>query len=151
MSCMPASTNTSASPTFAQQMPTAPRSICHVATMGDLWVLACGRSRRPADEASSCTRATLRSARTRSIRTCGVGRSERRIWWLGELVTWRIKSPTHQSANSPISRGEQTREARGAEWVTREHLARVVDTEMAGHDLAEDVAEVGGHREVAAV
>ena len=47
MSSMPAATNTSASPTFAQQMPTAPRSICHRATTGDLWVLACGRSRTP--------------------------------------------------------------------------------------------------------
>src|SRR5439155_26651791 len=56
-------------------MPTAPRSICHAVTVGDLWVLACGRSRSPADEASCCTRSMLRSARTRSIRTCGVGKS----------------------------------------------------------------------------
>jgi hypothetical protein len=40
MSSMPASAKTSASPIFAQQTPIAPRSICHPATLGDLWVLA---------------------------------------------------------------------------------------------------------------
>ena len=44
---MPASAKTSASPSFAQQMPTAPRAICRRASSGDLWVLACGRSRMP--------------------------------------------------------------------------------------------------------
>ena len=37
---MPASTKTSASPIFAQHTPIAPRSICHFATIGDLWVFA---------------------------------------------------------------------------------------------------------------
>ena len=52
MSSIPASTNTSASPSFAQQTPIAPRSICHRATTGDLCVFACGRSRMPAADAS---------------------------------------------------------------------------------------------------
>jgi hypothetical protein len=63
MSSMPAATKTSASPTLAQQMPTAPRSICHFATIGDLWVLACGRRLRPADDASVCAASMLRISR----------------------------------------------------------------------------------------
>src|SRR5260221_10093510 len=79
---MPAAANTSASPTFAQQMPTAPRSICIFATMGDLCVFACGRRRIPALDASPCTRAMLFSRRERSTTTCGVGRS----WSVGTLL-----------------------------------------------------------------
>ena len=39
MSVKPAPANTSASPIFAQQIPTAPASICQPATTGDLCVL----------------------------------------------------------------------------------------------------------------
>ena len=56
------SANTSASPSFAQQMPTAPRSICQRATSGLLWVLECGRRRMPRAFASACMRSRLRSA-----------------------------------------------------------------------------------------
>src|SRR5580765_7869745 len=76
MFAIPASTNTSASPTLAQHTPTAPRSICHFATTGDLCVFACGRSATPAFEASCCARSIFRLNRASSIRTCGVGRSE---------------------------------------------------------------------------
>ena len=72
---MPASTNTSASPSFAQQMPAAPASICKAATSGLLCVLACGRSATPAALAAACMRAMLASSRGRSTRTAGVWRS----------------------------------------------------------------------------
>src|ERR1051325_7747313 len=76
MSLTPAAAKTSASPTFAQQMPKAPRSICIFATTGDLCVFACGRRRVPALDASCCTRSMLLARRERSMTTCGVGRSE---------------------------------------------------------------------------
>ena len=44
---MPAATNASASPTFWQQMPAAPRSICSSAIAGHLCDFACGRSAMP--------------------------------------------------------------------------------------------------------
>src|SRR2546428_7436067 len=75
MLSMPAATNTSALPSFAQQTPTAPRSICHRAMIGDLWVFAWGRRATPAASASCCAASMLRITRARSIRTCGVGRS----------------------------------------------------------------------------
>src|SRR5262245_29063611 len=80
MFAIPAATNTSASPTLAQHTPTAPRSICHFAMVGDLCVFACGRSATPAFEASCCARSMLRRNRAWSIRTCGVGRSESSMW-----------------------------------------------------------------------
>ena len=45
---MPPRTSASASPTFCTHWPTAPCAICLSAIAGDLWVLACGRSRTPA-------------------------------------------------------------------------------------------------------
>jgi hypothetical protein len=48
---------------FAQQTPIAPRSICHLATIGDLCVLAWGRSFMPAASASPCARSMFRVAR----------------------------------------------------------------------------------------
>src|SRR5262249_40205873 len=75
MCSMPASTNTSASPILAQQMPTAPRSICHLAMTGDLCVFACGRRCMPAAFARRCTWSILFERRRRSTSTCGVARS----------------------------------------------------------------------------
>jgi hypothetical protein len=40
---MPLAIMTSASPSFEQQMPTAPAASCILATIGVLWALACGR------------------------------------------------------------------------------------------------------------
>src|SRR6187402_3374543 len=75
MSAIPSAANTSASPSFAQQMPTAPRSICSAATRGDLCVLACGRSRLPPAFAADCMRDRLRVSFDWSTRTAGVGSS----------------------------------------------------------------------------
>src|SRR5213593_488424 len=67
MSSMPAATKTSASPTLAQHTPTAPRSICHRATIGDLCVFAWGRRRTPASlrvsERDRCLPEVLRDRR----------------------------------------------------------------------------------------
>src|ERR1043166_932471 len=133
----PASANPSASPSFAQQIPTAPRSICHFAIAGDLCVFACGRSRMPADEASCCTRSMLRITRAWSIRTWGVGRSASR--------TTRTVSPRK------ISRREKPWEPRGRHGIPGKDRVRVGEAEMPHDDFSEHVAEVGGHREVAAV
>ena len=62
MSVTPSATNTSASPTFAQHTPTAPRSICHFATSGDLWVFACGRRFTPADASEPLRRVHVAQA-----------------------------------------------------------------------------------------
>src|SRR5208283_861023 len=43
---MPASATTSASPNFAQVMPTAPAFICNLAMAVHLWLLKWGRSRQ---------------------------------------------------------------------------------------------------------
>src|SRR5713101_7480661 len=80
MSAIPSSAKISASPSFAQQMPTAPRSICRAATRGDLCVLACGRSRSPRAFAADCMRDRLRVSFDDSTRTAGVGISVRCIW-----------------------------------------------------------------------
>src|SRR5438105_4628670 len=86
MSMIPASANTSASPSFAQQIPTAPRAICISATSGDLWVLAWGRSRRPRAVTAACIRSRLRFRRDDSISTAGVCRSSMRIGWFHHVI-----------------------------------------------------------------
>ncbi len=53
-------------PSFAQQMPTAPRSICHFAICGLLCVLLCGR-RRIAAVSAACLHAIHVREQTRSI------------------------------------------------------------------------------------
>src|SRR5687767_15705337 len=50
MSRIPRSANTSASPSLAQQTPTAPLAICISARSGLLWVFAWGRRRWPRSE-----------------------------------------------------------------------------------------------------
>src|SRR5262245_50316395 len=77
MSVTPASANTSASPSFAQQMPAAPASICFRASAGDLCVLACGRSVLPALATAFCMRATFAASFEASTSTAGVGICER--------------------------------------------------------------------------
>src|SRR4029079_14127858 len=73
MSVTPGSAKTSASPSFAQQTPTAPASNCMRAMTGDLCVLPCGRSvLRPAATAF-CMRAMLRASVDDSTSTAGVG------------------------------------------------------------------------------
>src|ERR1051326_8182715 len=133
MSLMPAAAKTSASPTFAQPMPAAPRSICIFATMGDLWVFACGRRRMPALDASCCTRSMLFRRRGRSMTTCGVGRS------------------ASVGTTSYCVSGEQPGEFRRLNRVAGEDRPWIGDAEVADDDLAEDVAEIGRDREVAPV
>ena len=90
-------------------------SICQRATIGDLWVLACGRSARPRASASACTRSMLRcSARaidrgpaasggrraasaTESLRDWHRTRSRDRL--PDYAITGFSRRPTH--ANSP--------------------------------------------------
>ena len=73
MSVKPAAANTSASPSFAQQMPTAPASTCIRAITGLLCVFECGRSLTPAPWAMACIAAMFAASRTRSTTTRGVG------------------------------------------------------------------------------
>ena len=75
MSSSPASDITSASPIFWQVMPAAPASRCILAMSGILCVLMCGRFATPAASQAACTRAMLRSTRSRSITTAGVPNS----------------------------------------------------------------------------
>ena len=75
MSSRPPSTITSASPSFWQVMPLAPAAACILASTGLLCVLMCGRLATPAASHSFCTRAMLRSTRSRSITTAGVPNS----------------------------------------------------------------------------
>src|SRR5262252_1840649 len=75
MSSRPPSTITSASPSFWQVMPLAPAAACILARIGLLCVLICGRLATPAASHSFCTRAMLRSTRSRSMTTAGVPNS----------------------------------------------------------------------------
>jgi ABC-type multidrug transport system permease subunit len=75
MSVMPASANTSASPSFAQQIPTAPAAICIFAMSMLLCVFACGLSATPASRARATIAAMLAASRSESIYANGVRRS----------------------------------------------------------------------------
>src|SRR5437762_5945830 len=175
MSAMPASAKTSASPSFAQQTPTAPRSICQRATMGDLCVFACGRKRMPAADARSCTRSMLRIARARSMRTCGVGRSARCIARIVVTAFHEITKKHEETKHFLYKRGflffvdfrifvmirlstldgsslalrEHAWESRRADRVSGKDRRGICDAEVPHDDLAEDIAEIGRHREVA--
>ena len=78
---MPAAAITSASPTLAQQMPTAPAAIWRRAISGHLWVLECGRIFFPAVFTYAAILAMFRSKRSRSRRRAGVGISFRFMAW----------------------------------------------------------------------
>src|SRR5579872_1222987 len=75
--CTPPRTIASASETFWQQTPTAPRAICILAISGDLWVLACGRSFALVFATVSAMRARLRSSASRSTSSAGVSISSK--------------------------------------------------------------------------
>src|SRR5262245_29392127 len=74
---MPAAAITSASPTLAQQMPTAPAAIWRRAISGHLCVFEWGRSFLPAAFTCAAILAMFRSKRSRSRRRAGVGISLR--------------------------------------------------------------------------
>src|SRR5262250_1704501 len=78
---MPAAAITSASPTLAQQMPTAPAAIWRRAISGHLCVLEWGRSFLPADFTCAAILAMLRSKRSTSRSSAGVGISLRVMAW----------------------------------------------------------------------
>src|SRR5579885_3343959 len=78
MSSIPASTNTSASPIFASVSPMAPSSSWRLPRMGDLWVLAWGRSPTPARWAASAMSRRLRSVLSSSTTRQGVSSSSTR-------------------------------------------------------------------------
>src|SRR3954452_3730353 len=79
MSSSPASTITSASPSFWHVMPQAPSSTCLHARAGILCVFICGRSRRSWLSQYDCIFARLCSTRSRSITGMGVSNSSTRI------------------------------------------------------------------------
>src|SRR4051812_3908163 len=72
---------------------------------------------------------------------------------MGELVNEFTNSltnlPTDPFTNSCLC--EQPRESRLADRVAGEHLARILQAQVPADDFAEDVPEVGGDRQVAAV
>src|SRR4051812_9535600 len=146
MSSMPAAANTSASPSLAQQMPIAPRSICQPATTGDLCVLACGRSRMPAALAICCTRSMLFRSRGRSMTTCGVGRLDRSI---ANAYTSGLRSDKREPRS--LSGFEQAREFFRPDRVAGKDRGGVGNAEVPRHDFAEDVAEVGRDGKIAAL
>ena len=69
---MPAATNTAASLTFWQQMPTAPSATWRRAISGHLWLLAWGRRRTLPPASASAMRCRLRSKAGRSSTSAGV-------------------------------------------------------------------------------
>src|SRR5581483_2810026 len=89
MSSRPPSAITSASPSFWQVMPRAPAAACILARTGLLCVLMCGRLATPARSHSSCTRAMLRSTRSRSMTTQGVPNSPA-IWLLSASMLMSV-------------------------------------------------------------
>src|SRR5712691_4829650 len=74
---MPEAAITSASPTLAQQMPTAPAAIWRRAISGHLCVFECGRSFLPTAFTWAAILAMFRSKRSRSRSSAGVGISGR--------------------------------------------------------------------------
>src|SRR5262245_36752361 len=75
----PAAAMTSASPSLAQATPSAPAAIWRRAISGQRWVLACGRRFFPAFRTCAAMRARLRSKRSASRSSAGVGISSRRM------------------------------------------------------------------------
>src|SRR6266436_45864 len=78
---MPAAAITSASPTLAQQMPTAPAAIWRRAISGHLCVFECGRSFLPTAFTWAAILAMFRSKRSRSRSSAGVGISVLVMAW----------------------------------------------------------------------
>ena len=79
ISLTPAAANASASLTFWQHTPTAPKAICRSATAGVLCILACGRNRICRLRAKSAIRTRLRSSTSRSAISAGVSTSSTRV------------------------------------------------------------------------
>src|SRR5712691_2136769 len=78
---MPEAAITSASPTLAQQMPTAPAAIWRRAISGHLCVFECGRSFLPTAFTWAAILAMFRSKRPRSSSSAGVGISVLIMAW----------------------------------------------------------------------
>src|SRR6266849_412063 len=78
---MPEAAITSASPTLAQQMPTAPAAIWRRAISGHLCVFECGRSFLPTAFTWAAILVMFRSKRSRSSSSAGVGISDRVMAW----------------------------------------------------------------------
>src|SRR6266849_6977710 len=78
---MPEAAITSASPTLAQQMPTAPAAIWRRAISGHLCVFECGRSFLPTAFTCAAILAMFRSKRSRSSSRAGVGISVLVMAW----------------------------------------------------------------------
>src|SRR6266542_3475762 len=72
---IPASAMTSATPSFAQHIPIAPRSSWRRATSGDLCVFAWGRIALPVERENAAIRSRLRSKASRSMTSAGVSTS----------------------------------------------------------------------------
>src|SRR6185503_18143582 len=103
---MPAAAITSASPTLATQTPTAPAAICRRAISGHLWVLAWGRIFLPTAFTCAAIFCRLRSKRSRSRSSAGVGSSA--LVMAGRIA----RSPPSRGARAPPSSGSRDRTAR---------------------------------------
>src|SRR5436190_2309482 len=151
MSVTPASAKTSASPSFAQQIPAAPAAICIRAMTGDLCVLQCGRSCLPLSLTIFCIRAMLRASFEDSTRTAGVGISDKRMgmWKCGNVEMWESNHISTSPHSHIPTLPDEPQRLRSRE--PREDRPRVVHAKMASNDLVEDAAEVRRHGEVAPV
>src|SRR5262245_63393409 len=87
----PAAAIASASPTLATHTPTAPAAIWRTAISGHLCVFACGRNFLPTLFTYWAIFWTLRSKRSRSSRSAGVGISERVM--AGRIPQAKIRTP----------------------------------------------------------
>ena len=107
----PASLSASASPSLAQQTPTAPAAVCSRAIAAHLCVLACGRSVSPAAFANVAIAAMFRSSASTSMISAGVFRSRRdpwrpiRCWW---RVVACMETPDFERAATPSPLSSRT-------------------------------------------
>src|ERR1700742_2074162 len=148
---MPPATSASASDTFWQQTPTAPKAICRAAMTDDLCVLACGRRRTPSRFTSAAIFSRLRASASRSTIRAGVSISDTGApisagGRVGILATDCLQAPSFFGEDS-IGR------TRKAEMVAQRRagvfLAEDTTALQLGHDLVRDVVEplrqVGKH------
>src|SRR5882724_10270376 len=147
---MPASTNTSTSPSFWQVMPMAPASICIRPIAGILCVLMCGRLAMACRERCACTRRMLSRMMSRSTVTAGVSRSATEV--MASFPVWRARRPTrgrrsrHQrphGSSRPTVRAGGSRS--GVADLDRVHPdAVLVDDDLLGaHALGDRIVDAG--------
>ncbi len=112
MSVTPPSASTSASPSLAQVMPTAPAASCRRAMWTHLLDLKCGRRRTGASRKRSAILAMLRSSRARRSRSAGVSISESGAVGGG---TWAGTATSRGGRCRRAAPGDSSRRGRGGE------------------------------------